>query len=89
MRFLAEAQRVARVAVVINDLERTSLHYGLAQLNLIIDRSRISRPDVPVSVRRAYTHRELAHMLENTGRCFLLERAWLYRLGVVIWCDEP
>jgi ubiquinone/menaquinone biosynthesis C-methylase UbiE len=87
MRFLAEAQRVARVAVVINDLERTALHYRLAQLNRIIDRSRISRHDGPVSVRRAYTCRELAHMLENTGRNFLLERAWLYRLGAVLWCD--
>jgi ubiquinone/menaquinone biosynthesis C-methylase UbiE len=86
MRFLAEGQRVARVAVLINDLERTALHYRLAQLNRIIDRSRISRHDGPVSVRRAYTHRELAGMLENTGRPFLLERAWLYRLGAVLWC---
>jgi ubiquinone/menaquinone biosynthesis C-methylase UbiE len=87
MRFLAEAQRVARVAVIINDLERTTLHYRLAQLNRIIDRSRISRHDGPVSVRRAYTRRELTRMLQNTGRSFLLERAWLYRLGVVLWCD--
>lgn len=86
MRFLAEGQRVARVAVLINDLERTALHYRLAQLNRIIDRSRISRHDGPVSVRRAYTHRELAGMLENTARPFLLERAWLYRLGAVLWC---
>jgi len=84
--FLSEAQRVARVAVLINDLERTALHYRLAQLNRIIDRSRISRHDGPASVRRAYTHRELAGMLENTGRPFLLERAWLYRLGAVLWC---
>ena len=89
MRFLAEAQRVARVAVIINDLERTALHYRLAQLNRTIDRSRISRHDGPVSVRRAYTCRELAHMLQNTGRSFHLERAWLYRLGAVLWCDAP
>lgn len=84
--FLSEAQRVARVAILINDLERTALHYRLAQLNRIIDGSRISRHDGPASVRRAYTHRELAGMLESTGREFLLERAWLYRLGAVLWC---
>jgi ubiquinone/menaquinone biosynthesis C-methylase UbiE len=88
VRFLAESQRVARVAVIINDLERTAIHYRLAQLNRIIDRSRISRHDGPVSVRRAYTYRELASMLENTGRRFLLERAYLYRLGAVLWCGE-
>jgi ubiquinone/menaquinone biosynthesis C-methylase UbiE len=87
-RFFAEAQRVARIAVIINDLERNPLHYRLAQLNRIIDRSRISRHDGPVSVHRAYTWRELARMLANTGCNFLLERAWLYRLGAVLWCGE-
>jgi ubiquinone/menaquinone biosynthesis C-methylase UbiE len=88
-RFLAEAQRVARVAIVINDLERSTFHYRLAQLNSIIDRSRLSHHDGPVSVRRAYTYRELARMLANTNCSFVLERAWLYRLGAVLWCGEP
>jgi ubiquinone/menaquinone biosynthesis C-methylase UbiE len=88
-RYLAEAQRVARIAVIINDLERNGLHYRLAQLNRVIDRSRISRHDGPASVRRAYTYSELARMLENTGRCYFLERAYLYRLGAILWCSEP
>jgi ubiquinone/menaquinone biosynthesis C-methylase UbiE len=88
VRYLAEAQRVARVAVVINDLERSAIHYRLAQLNRIIDPSRISRHDGPVSVRRAYTRNELAGMLSETGTSFHLERAWLYRLGAVLWCGD-
>jgi ubiquinone/menaquinone biosynthesis C-methylase UbiE len=88
-RYLAEARRVARIAVVINDLERSALHYRLAQLNRIIDHSRISRHDGPASVRRAYTYNELARMLANTGCSFLLERAYLYRLGAILWCGEP
>lgn len=87
-RFLAEAQRVARVAVIINDLERSAVHHRLARLNRIIDRSRISRHDGPASVHRAYTYRELARMLANSGSSFVLERAWLYRLGAVLWCAE-
>jgi len=87
-RYLAEARRVARVAVVINDLERSPLHYRLAKLNRLIDPSRISRHDGPVSVRRAYTRSELARMLTNTGSSFHLERAWLYRLGAILWCGE-
>jgi ubiquinone/menaquinone biosynthesis C-methylase UbiE len=84
-RYLAEAQRVARVAVVINDLERGAFHYRLAQLNRLLDRSRISRHDGPASVRRAYTFGELSSMLTNTGSAFFLERAFLYRLGAVLW----
>jgi ubiquinone/menaquinone biosynthesis C-methylase UbiE len=88
MRFLAEAQRVARVAVILNDLERTSIHCRLACLNSLFDPSRISRHDGPVSVRRAYTFRELERMLANTGRSFVLERAWLCRLAAVLWCGD-
>jgi SAM-dependent methyltransferase len=87
-RYLAEALRVARVAVVINDLERTPVHYRLAMLNRLIDPSRISRHDGPVSVRRAYTYSELSRMLANTGSSFVLKRAWLYRLGAILWSDE-
>jgi ubiquinone/menaquinone biosynthesis C-methylase UbiE len=88
-RYLAEAQRVARIAVIINDLERNALHYRLAQLNRVIDRSRISRHDGPASVRRAYTYSELARMLASTGCSYLLARAYLYRLGAILWCGEP
>jgi ubiquinone/menaquinone biosynthesis C-methylase UbiE len=88
MRFLAEAQRVARIAVIINDLERISIHYRLAQLNSLFDASRISRHDGPVSVRRAYTFRELERMLADTGCSFVLERAFLFRLGAVLWCGQ-
>ena len=86
-RFLAEACRVARVAVIINDLERTRVHYWLARLNGLTDPSRISRHDGPASVRRAYTYGELGGILQRTGRRFELQRAFLYRLGAVLWCS--
>jgi ubiquinone/menaquinone biosynthesis C-methylase UbiE len=86
MRFLAEAQRVARVAVIINDLERSRVHHWLAQLYGLFDPSRLSAHDGPVSVRRAYTYRELAMMLARTGKNFSLERAYLFRLGALLWC---
>jgi SAM-dependent methyltransferase len=88
MRFLAEAMRVARIALVINDLERTCIHYRLAQLYSLSDRGRLSAHDGPVSVRRSYTYRELARVLENTGRPFSLERAYLFRLGAIVWADS-
>lgn len=87
MRFLEQAQQVARVAVIVNDLERTSIHFRLAQLNRLFDPSRISRHDGPVSVRRSYTFRELHSMLVRTGRYFVLERAYLFRLGAILWCS--
>jgi ubiquinone/menaquinone biosynthesis C-methylase UbiE len=87
LRFLEQACRVARIAVLINDLERTRVHYWLARLNGWMDPSRISRHDGPASVRRAYTYGELRQLLGKTGRPFELQRAFLYRLGGVLWCS--
>jgi hypothetical protein len=52
-----------------------------------MDPSRISRHDGPASVRRAYTYGELRQLLGKTGRPFELQRAFLYRLGGVLWCS--
>ncbi len=87
MRLFAEATRIARVAFVVNDLERTRPHLWLARLHALRDPSRISTHDGPVSVRRAYTRRELGRMLANTGLRYELERAFLYRMGAILWCQ--
>jgi hypothetical protein len=83
--FLAEALRVARIAVVINDLERHPVHYLLSRIASLVDPSRLSRHDGPVSVRRAYTTLELDRMLRACGYRFQVHRGFLFRLGLVVW----
>jgi ubiquinone/menaquinone biosynthesis C-methylase UbiE len=83
--FLSEALRVARVAVVINDLERSHLHYFLARIFGLVDPSRISRHDGPASVRQAYTRAELECLLRQTGCRFEICRGRLFRLGAIVW----
>ncbi len=85
--FLLEALRVARVAVLINDLERTQVHYALARLFSLVDPSRLSRHDGPVSVRQAYSAPELTAMLAATGHRAEVRRRFLYRLAAVLWVD--
>ena len=88
-RFLEEAVRVARVAVMINDLERTRVHYALARLFSLVDPSRLSRHDGPVSVRQAYTARELAGFLAATGCCGTVRQRPLFRLAATLWVQAP
>ena len=88
-QYFTEALRVARVAVVVNDLERTWLHYRLARLMSLIDPSRLSKHDGPVSVRQAWTHQELHELAAATGHSFALRRGYLFRLGLVIWKKQP
>ena len=83
--FLREALRVARVAVVVNDLERTRVHYLLARGRALVDSSRISRHDGPVSVGRAYTRGEWRGLLAGTGFGFEAGRRFLFRLGALVW----
>ena len=83
--YLREALRVARVAVVVNDLERTPLHYRLAKLMSLVDPSRLSKHDGPVSVRQAYTYVQLKAFAAATGHRFELGRGYLFRLGLILW----
>lgn len=62
--FLRELRRVARTGIVVNDLVRGRLAWlGSWLLIPAIARSRYTRHDGPLSVRRAYTRPELADLL--------------------------
>jgi SAM-dependent methyltransferase len=66
--FLAEAARVARHGVVVNDLVRARHHWlGAKALLAVTTRNRYTRHDGPLSVRRAYTRIELRALLAAGG----------------------
>jgi ubiquinone/menaquinone biosynthesis C-methylase UbiE len=67
-RLLAEMGRVARLAVIISDLERTRLWWLAAWLmSHLLTRNRYTRHDAPLSVRRAYTAAEVRQMTAGVG----------------------
>jgi len=66
--FLREAARVAREAVVINDLDRGWRWFlGAWLLARIATRNPYTRHDGPLSVRRAYTADEVVAMARRAG----------------------
>ncbi len=78
--------RVAREAVLINDLERHFLPYLFIRCAPWFTRSRISRHDGPASVRQAYTRDELGAMATAAGFSnFEIERLAPFRLGLTLW----
>ncbi len=85
-KFAHESLRVARQAVLINDLIRSRLHLLLVYLGLPLFRSRITWHDAPASVRRAYTCDEMHTMLANLGANQIqLSRHYMFRMGVLLW----
>lgn len=80
---LRQMARVARRAVIVNDLERSGWGYlGARALALTVWRgNRITRHDGPLSVLRAYTPDELAGLLRDGGlHDVTVERRWAFRL---------
>lgn len=86
IEFVDEALRVARRAVIINDLRRSALHLALVYAGRPLFRSRMAWSDGLVSVRRAYTIGEMRQMLGRT-RAARIEVApsYLWRMGVIAW----
>ena len=86
--FFKEALRVSRVAVLVNDVERTRTNYWLSHLYKFMDPSKLSRHDGPTSVRQAYTFSEVETLLGETGHRFELQRGYLFRLGGILWRQD-
>lgn len=66
--FLLEMARVARLGIIVNDLERGLANWLGAWLLLhVLSRNRFTRHDGPLSVRRAYTRAEMRDVIEGAG----------------------
>jgi ubiquinone/menaquinone biosynthesis C-methylase UbiE len=89
-RFVREALRVSRRAVLINDLIRHPLHVALVCAGFPLLRSRISRNDGLASVRRAYVPEEILAILSSNVSAdrrgqIEVSRHYLFRMGVIVW----
>ncbi len=86
VRFIREALRVCRRAVLINDLCRSWVHLFLVYLGLPLFRSRITRHDAIASIRQAYTPEEVRELVGSTpARACEISRRFLYRMAVIAW----
>ncbi len=89
-RFAAEALRVTRHAVLINDLIRHPLHVALVYAGFPLMRSYVSRFDGVASVRRAYVPEEMRQILASaspngSAPQAEISRHYLFRMGVIVW----
>ena len=85
VRLLSDFARVARRAVIVNDLVRNMVPYYFARLSgRILATSFLTRNDGPVSVLRGFTAEEMKGLAERAGlRRFDVKRSFPYRLSLV------
>jgi hypothetical protein len=81
--FAREALRVARTAVVINDLRRSAVHLAFVYSGWPIF-GRLSHTDGPASVRRSYTPNELRKILSPLGPVETSTH-YFFRQGAIVW----
>jgi ubiquinone/menaquinone biosynthesis C-methylase UbiE len=85
-RFVEEALRASRVALLINDIRRSAVHLGLVYVSMPLYRSRVTRHDTIASVQRAYTPEEMQNMLRrSSARSVEVHETFLYRMGAIAW----
>jgi hypothetical protein len=90
VRFAQEGLRVARVALLINDLVRSPIHLAMAWVGRPLWRSRLTRHDSVVSVRRSYTPAELRSLLQQAQPAKVeIAQYYFFRFGAIAWknCD--
>jgi ubiquinone/menaquinone biosynthesis C-methylase UbiE len=81
---LTEWSRVARLGIVINDLERSIVAYlGITIVTQMFSRSVMVKNDGPISVRRGFTRGELVEAVAEVGRA-TISRHWAFRWLVVL-----
>lgn len=84
--FFNEALRVARLAVIASDIRRNRFHWIAAHAGKLNYRSRLTRHDAPVSIRRAYTIAEAREMAKDSkASSFLVEPHYFQRFGLILW----
>ena len=89
VRFVNEALRVARYAVVINDLRRHAAHLALVYAGMPLFRSRLTRHDAPASVRRAHTMEEMQEYLSQSAAARVeITSHYLFRFAAIAWKHE-
>jgi ubiquinone/menaquinone biosynthesis C-methylase UbiE len=85
IRVLREMRRLARVGFIVNDIRRCAPGYAAAWVaSRLATRNRLTRHDMPLSVRRAYTPRELRELLLDAGiACARVTTHPLFRMAAV------
>jgi ubiquinone/menaquinone biosynthesis C-methylase UbiE len=83
--FLQDSLRVARIAVLVNDLRRSQLHWLSVKAASPVLFSRITQHDAPASVKRAYIRGELVEIDETTGARWEMRNSFFFRFAMILW----
>lgn len=85
--FLQNTQRVARIAVIINDLHRHFLpHWFYGLISPLLFRNRLISHDGLISIRRGFTRKDWHSLLQQAGiHHYQIKWCFPFRWRVILW----
>ena len=85
--FLKQAEHVARIKVIINDLHRHSIAYWFYRIfSPILFKDRLITHDGLISIRRGFIRKELKALLERANICrYQIKWCFPFRWRAIIW----
>lgn len=86
LRDLFRHLKKARTGFVINDLQRSWLaYYSAWAFTRLFNGTMLSKNDGPLSVLKAFTRKELEHLLRDAGiEHYTIEWKWAFRYRIVV-----
>ncbi|MDF2939399.1 MAG: SAM-dependent methyltransferase [Gammaproteobacteria bacterium] len=90
IKILAQLRKQARLAIVINDLQRHAIsYYSIKFLAKLFRFSKLSQNDGPLSVLRAFHKREIIDILKKSYiNRYSISWRFAFRWQVIIWQKE-
>lgn len=87
---LKNFMRVVNMGIIINDLRRNIFAYiGIRIITLILSKSEFVRNDGPLSVKRAFSKKDLKNIFMSAGiNNYLIKRKWAFRFLVIVPSDQ-
>jgi 2-polyprenyl-3-methyl-5-hydroxy-6-metoxy-1,4-benzoquinol methylase len=85
-RLIRQFLNITKYGIIINDLRRNILAYsGIYLLTALFSKSNMVKNDGPLSVRRAFTKKDLVNILNGCGiKGYYIKRKWAFRFLVII-----
>lgn len=87
IQFFRQLKDQIKIGFVINDIHRHPLaYYSISLLTKLFSKSSMVKFDAPLSVRRAFTKKELLEILDSAGiEKFTIRWKWAFRWQVLVF----
>lgn len=88
LKLLKQLKEQSNLGIVVNDLQRSEIAYGLFRLLAITISNHMVKQDGLTSILRAFKKEELEHMSKQLAQPFVIKWKWAFRYQWIIKTEK-